>query len=235
MRLTKVLKWMAMGSFAAVVAMWIGSVFTPFMFAGLGRLAGGALIITGFTLVALACATTLEQGRCMALMWSGIAATALSGAGWITYSFQLTGFTSQVEHLWVSWLMPPTCWAGLCLVIGLVRQRRQPGAVGIWLGRATIAGAALLAAAVPPAVWFHMGRRDDDVVRSLGALAVLIVMGMVATMVIARLRQLEGVEEQEHVRLDFTATCPRCELRQSMITGGDVCRNCGLRVKVIVP
>ncbi|MHC5007372.1 MAG: hypothetical protein ACYTGF_08465 [Planctomycetota bacterium] len=235
MRLTRVLKWTAMASFAAVVAMWIGSIFTPFMFAGLGRLAGGALIITGFTLVALACATTLEQGRCMALMWSGIAAAALSGTGWVAFSLQQAVLTPRAEQLWASWLVPSTCWAGLCVVIGLVRQRRQPSAVGVWLGRATIAGAALLAAAIPPAVWFDMGRRQADVVRSLGALAVLIVMGMVATMVIARLRQLEGVEDQEHVRLDFTATCPRCELRQPMITGGDVCRHCGLRVKVIVP
>jgi len=235
MRLTRVLKWTAMVSFAAVVAMWIGSIFTPFMFAGLGRLAGGALIITGFTLVALACATTLEQGRCMALMWSGIAAAALSGTGWVAFSYQQFVLTPQAGQLWASWLVPPTCWAGLCVVIGLVRQRRQPSAVGVWLGWATIAGAALLAAAIPPAVWFDLGRRQEDVVRSLGALAVMIVMGMVATMVIARLRQLEGVEDQEHVRLDFTATCPRCELRQSMITGGDVCRHCGLRVKVIVP
>ena len=226
---------MAIGSFAVAVATWIVSIFAPFMFAGLGDLGGGAVIITGLALAALACATTLEQGRCMALMWTGIAATALSGTGWVAFSFQLTGFTSQVAQLWVSWLVPPTCWAGLCVVIGLVRQRRQPGAVGIWLGRATIAGAALLAAAVPPAVWLDLGRLESTVVRSLGALAVLVGLGMVATMVIARLRQLEGVEDQEHVRLDFTATCPRCELRQSMITGGDVCRNCGLRVKVIVP
>jgi hypothetical protein len=235
MRLTKALRWTATGSFAVVVATWIASAFSPFMFAGLGSLAGGALIMTGFTLAALACASTLEQGRCMALMWSGIAATALSATGWVAFALQQAVLTSQAEQLWVSWLVLPTCWAGLCVVIGLVRQRRQPGAVGVWLGRATIAAAALLAAAVPPAVWFEMGHREDEVVRSLGALAVLIVMGMVATMVIARLRQLDGIEDQEHVRLDFTATCPRCELRQPMVTGGDVCRNCGLRVKVIVP
>jgi hypothetical protein len=235
MRLTSVLKWTAMVSFAAVVALWIGSIFNPFMFAGMASLAGAALIITGSTLVALACAATLEQGRCMALMWSGIAATALSAAGWVAFSFQLAMLTPRTETLWVSWLVAPTCWAGLCVVIGLVRQRRQPRAVGIWLERATIAGAALLAAAIPPAVWFELGRWEDDVVRSLGALAVVIVMGMVATLVVARLRQLEGVKEQEHVRLDFTAACPRCELRQPMVTGGDVCRNCGLRVKVIVP
>jgi len=235
MRLSKALKWMAMGSFAAMAAMRIGSMFAPFGFAGLGGLAGGAMIITGFALAALACASTLEQGRCMALMWSGIAASALSAIAWLAFELQQAVLTSRAEQLWVSSLVPPTCWAGLCVVIGLVRQRRQPRAVGVWLGRATIAGAALLAAAIPPAVWFDMGRLEDDVVRSLGALAVLIAMGMVATMVIARLRQLEGVEDQEHVRMDFTATCPRCELRQSMITGGDVCRNCGLRVKVIVP
>ncbi len=235
MRLTKALKWTAMGSFAAVVAMWIGSMFAPFMFVGLGGLTGGAVIITGFALAALACASTLERGRCMALMWSGIAALALSATGWVAFELQVAVLTSRAEQLWVSWLVPPTCWAGLCVVIGLVMQRRQPSAIGVWVGRATIAGAALLAAAVPPAVWFDMGRLEDEVVRSLGALAVLIVLGMVATMIIARLQQLEGVEDQEHVRLDFTATCPRCELRQSMITGGDVCRNCGLRVKVIVP
>ena len=143
-----------MVSFAAVVAMWIGSMFTPFTFVGPGGFAGAAVIITGFALAALACATTLEQGRCMALMWSGIAATALSATGWVAFELQVAVLTSRVEQLWVSWLVPPTCWAGLCVVIGLVMQRRQPSAVGVWMRRATIAGAALLAAAVPPAVWF---------------------------------------------------------------------------------
>ena len=224
-----------MVSFAAMVAMRIGSIFAPFMFVGLESLAGGAVIITGFALAALACATTLEQGRCMALMWSGIVASALSATAWVAFALRQGMLTPQTAQLWVSWLVPPTCWAGLCVVIGLVMQRRQPSAVGVWLGRATIAGAALLAAAIPPAVWFDLGRLEDEVVRSLGALAGLIALGMVATMIIARLQQLEGVEDQEHVRLDFAATCPRCELRQSMVTGGDVCRHCGLRVKVIVP
>ncbi|MHC4609814.1 MAG: hypothetical protein ACYS7M_05650 [Planctomycetota bacterium] len=235
MRLTKALKWTAIGSFAAVIAMWIGSIFAPFMFVGLAGLTGGAVIITGFAAAALACASTLEQGRCMALMWSGIAALALSATGWIAFALRGGALTSQAEQLWVSWLAPPTCWAGLCVVIGLAMQRRQPGVVGAWTRRATIAGAALLAAAIPPVVWFDLGHLEDEVVRGLGALAVLIVLGTVATLIIARLQQLEGVEDQEHVRLDFTATCPRCELRQSMVTGGDVCRNCGLRVKVIVP
>jgi hypothetical protein len=235
MRLTTVIKWTAMGSFAVVIVMWVGSMFAPHVFMGLQPLAGGALMATGFALAALACASTLEQGRSIALMWSGIVTSTLATAGWIAFGFRQPRMTPAAEELWVSLLVPLTCWVGLCAIIGLVRQRRQPIAVGVWVGRATIAGAALLAAAIPLAVSFDLGRWEDDVVRGLGALSVVVVLGLVAAMVIARLRQLEGVEEQEHVRLDFTAVCPRCELRQPMVTGGDVCRHCGLNIRVIVP
>jgi hypothetical protein len=171
----------------------------------------------------------------MALMWSGIAASALSAAGWVTFALLESLWTSRAEHLWISSLLPSTCWAGLCTVIGLVMQRRQLNAVGVWARRATIAGAALLAAAIPPAVWFDLQPHVDEVARGLGALAALVVFGLLVTMIIARLRQLEGSDDPEHLRLDFTATCPRCELRQPMVTGGDVCRSCGLHIKVIVP
>ena len=235
MRLTTVLKWTTFGSFLAMVALSVVTMLAPFLIAGLDALSAGAAILMCFALTALACATTLEQGRCTALMWSGIAASALSAAGWVAFRFQGGALTGPAVHLWVASLVPTTCWTGLCVVIGLVVQQRLTNAVGLWLRRATIAGAALLATSVPPAVWFGWEHPNDELIRSLSALAVLVCLGMVATMIIARLRQLEGVEDQELVRLDFSVTCPRCELRQSMVTGGDVCRNCGLRVKVVVP
>jgi hypothetical protein len=235
MRLTTALKWTAIMSFGAVLALWVGAMFAPFAFARLGGLAGAAVIVMVSALAALACASTLERGRCMALMWSGIAALALSAAGWVAFALLEGTLTPRAEQRWASLLVLPTCWGGLCVVIGLVMHRRVPSAVGLWMRRATIAVAALLAAAVPPAVWFDLGPREDDLLRGFGALSVLVILGVLATMIIARLRQLEGVEDEQPVRLDFTATCPRCGLRQPLVTGGDACRRCGLNIKVIVP
>jgi hypothetical protein len=233
-RLTAVLKWTTFGSFLAMVALWGIAMLSPFLVFGLDALTTGAGIVVCFSLAALACATTLEQGRCMALMWSGVVAAALSAAGWLAFRFQ-GALTGPAAERWVSVLMPTTCWTGLCVVIGLVMQQRQTHAVGLWLRRATIAGAALLAASIPPAIWLDLWRSPNAALRIQGALAVLVGLGMVATMILARLRQLEGVEGQEHLRLDFTATCPRCALRQRLVTGGDVCSRCGLHIKVIVP
>jgi hypothetical protein len=235
MRLSAALKWTTFVSFVAMVALSVVAMLAPFLVGGLDALSAGAGIVMWFSLLALGCATTLEQGRCMALMWSGIVASALSAAGWLAFRFQGGALTGPAAHLWVASLMPTTCWAGLCVVVGLAMQQRQTTAVGLWLRRATIAGAVLLAASIPPVVWLDLWRPADEAIKFLGALSVLVALGLVATMIVARLRQLEGIEDHELVRLDFTATCPRCELRQPMVTGGDVCSRCGLQVKVIVP
>lgn len=235
MRLSTVLKWMTLGSFLTMVALSVVTAASPFLFGGMDALSAGAAIVMWFSLAALACATTLEQGRCTALMWSGVVAAAGSAAGWLAFRFQFGALTGPAADVWVSWLMPSTCWSGLCVVVGLVMQQRQTRAVGLWLRRATIAGAAVLAGSIPPVVWLGLWWRGSWAFRIDGALAVLVCLGMVATMIVARLRQLEGVEGPELVRLDFTATCPRCELRQPLVTGGDVCRRCGLHIKVIVP
>lgn len=235
MRLTTALKWTTLASFAAMVVLTTAAVLAPFVVAGLDALSTGAAILMCFALMALACATTLEQGRCMALMWSGIAASGLSAAGWLAFRFQGGAPTGPAAHAWVAALMPTTCWAGLCVVTGLAMQQRQTGAVGLWLRRATIAGAALLAVSIPAVVWLELWDPRDGLVQVLGALAVLVGLGLVATMIVARLKHLEGLQDEEPIRLRFTATCPRCALRQPMVTGGDVCGRCGLQVKVTVP
>jgi hypothetical protein len=226
---------MILGSFLAMVALSVVAAASPLLIGGLDALSAGAAIVMWFSLAALACATTLEQGRTTALMWSGIVASAGSAAGWLGFRFQLGALTGPDADLWLSWLMPSTCWTGLCAVVGLVMQQRQTRAVGLWLRRATIAGAAVLAGSIPPVVWLDLWWGGSWAFRIEGALAVLVGLGMVATMILARLRQLEGVEGAELVRLDFTATCPRCALRQPLVTGGDVCSQCGLHIKVIVP
>lgn len=237
MRLTTVLRWTASGSFAAVILMWIAAVFGPFMVGWVGSLAGGLMLVMLFALAALGCAATLEQGRCMPVMRSGIAAATVAAVGWFTFRFLVPALNASTEAWWVGVLTPVTSWTGLCTVTALVMLRRRPSAVGVWTGRVTIACAAALAAAVLPAVWLEgrLGRVERTLERGLGILAVVVVLGLVVTLILARLRQLEGADDEEHIRLDFTARCPRCELRQELVTGGDACSGCGLRIKVIVP
>jgi len=237
MRLTTVLRWTAAGSFAAVILMRIAAVVGPFMVVRGSSLAGAMMLVTFFALAGLGCAATLEQGRCMPLMRAGIAAATVGAVGWFAFLYLLPRFNASTEAWWVGVLTPVTSWTGLCTVTALVMLRGRPGAFGRWTGRITIACAAVLAAAVLPAVWLDgsLGRVERTFERGLGTLAVVVVLGLLVTMILARLRQLEGAQDEEQVRLDFTGKCPRCGLRQELVTGGDACSGCGLRIKVIVP
>ena len=137
------------------------------------------------------------------------------------------------NEFWAVLILPVNDWALLCAVIGLLMQRRLHVAWAVYARGVTIGLAALFAVLLPIAAWQQM---EDPWGRLIPALAVLLTFGVILTLILSRLRQIAGVKEsQEVIRMPLTVTCPRCELRQDMVTGGDDCNRCALQIKVMVP
>ncbi len=233
-RLSTILKVTAVSCFVGAIVLRPLMAFAPFYVPSVHIVAAGLIPLALYSLVALACAITLERGRLVGLMWSGIAATAISVIAWAALA--MAASVGRVnDEFWALLILPVNNWALLCAVIGLLMQRRLHVAWGVYVRGVTIGLAALLAVLFPIAVW-QWQQMEDHWYRIIAALAVLLTFGVIGTLILSRLRQISGVQEsQEVIRMPLTVTCPRCELRQDMVTGGDACYLCGLQIKVMVP
>lgn len=231
-RLSTILKVTAVSCFVGAIVLRPLMALAPFYVPSVNIVAAGLIPLAVYSLAALACAITLERGRLVGLMWSGIAATAITVIAWAALA--MADSVGRVNNeFWAVLILPVNDWALLCAVIGLLMQRRLHVAWGVYARGVTIGIAALLAVLFPIAVWQHM---EDPWGRFIPALAVLLTFGVIGTLILSRLRQISGVQEsQEVIRMPLTVTCPRCELRQDMVTGGDACNRCGLQIKVMVP
>ena len=232
MRLSTILKVTAVSCFVGAIVVRPLMAFAPFYVPGVHIITASLIPLAVYSMAALACAITLERGRLVGLMWSGIAASAVAVIAWAALA--MAASVGRVDdEFWALLILPVNGWALLCAVIGLLMQRRLHVAWGVYVRGVTIGLAALLAVLLPIAVWQQM---DDLWGRFIPALAVLMTFGVIVTLILSRLRQISGVEEsQEVIRMPLTVTCPRCELRQDMVTGGDACNRCGLQIKVMVP
>ena len=78
---------------------------------------------------------------------------------------------------------------------------------------------------------------EDPLFLILTALFVLTLLSVIACKLLLGMQLASGdVDDSTLIkRLEFAAICPRCEMEQSLVTGGDRCRECGLDIKVIVP
>lgn len=231
-RLSTILKVAAVSCFVGAIGLRPLMAIAPFYVPGARIVAAGLIPLAVYSLAALACAITLERGRLVGLMWSGIAASAIAVIAWA--SLAMATSMGRVDHeFWALLILFVNDWALLCAVIGLLMQRRLHVAWGVYARAVTIGLATLLAVLVPIAAWQEM---EDPWGKLIAALAVLLTFGVFVTLILSRLRQIAGVKEsQEVIRMPLTVTCPRCELRQDMVTGGDACNRCALQIKVMVP
>ncbi len=238
MRLSTIFKWIFLITLLGGIALLVVSRTGLFwMTAGWEVLISAAFLSALFSAPALACALTMERGRLRALLWTGIAASIFSAGGWIGLVWLFRSLPTPLDQMWINTMTIPTSWSVFCAVIALLMRRRLTNRVGFIVRTITIISISLLAVMLPPMVWYDdlPGRVDEVMYKTASITATIGAFGLISTMLIAGYVRFGSDDEEEVIRLQMSATCPRCGLRQRILTGGDACERCSLRIKVIVP
>ena len=238
MRLSTIFKWILLFTLLCGVALFAASRTGFFwMTPGWDVLIYVAFLSSLFSAPALACALTMERGRLRALLGTGIAASILSAGGWIGLVWLLPSLPTPLDQMWTNTMVVPTSWSVFCAVIALLMRRRLTNRVGFIVRTITIISISLLAVMFPPMVWYddHAGRVDEVMYKTASITATIGAFGLISTMLIAGYVRFGSDDDEEVICLQMSATCPRCGLRQRILTGGDACERCSLRIKVIVP
>lgn len=238
MRLSTILKWIFLITLLGGIALLVVARTSLFwMTAGWEVLISAAFLIAIFSAMALACALTMERGRLRSLLWTGIAASILSAGGWIGLAWLSRSLPSPLQEMWAKAMIVPTSWSVFCAVTALLMRRRLTSRVGLIVRTITIISISLFAIATPLMVWYDdpPGQFNETLIKIVSIAATIGTFGLISTMLIGGYRQHDGDADEEVIRLQMSATCPRCGLRQPLLTGGDTCKRCSLRIKVFVP
>ncbi len=238
MRLSTIFKWIFLITLLCGIALLVVSRISLFwMTAGWEVLIFAAFLSAIFSAMALACALTMERGRLRSLLWTGIAASIFSAGGWIGLVWLYPSLPSPLERMWTNAMMIPTSWSLFCAVTALLTHRRLTSRIGLVVRTITIISISLFAITTPLMLWYDdpPGQYDETLIKIVLIAATIGTFGLISTMLIGGYRQYECDADEEVIRLQMSATCPRCGLRQPLLTGGDACKRCSLRIKVIVP
>lgn len=239
MRLSRILR----GTFLISLFIGIGlSVFSGmFYFAVMpswGFLIGPLFVIALFSAVALACALTIERGRLEKLLWSGIATAVIAATGW-NFGIWLDAFLSSSDReLCVYILAPITSWSLLCAITAVLLRNRITNLAARITCSITIISFALLAVLVVIVVSRTVAAshiNNDAFVKPILYTTVIAVTNLLLTVILSNIKQIQGVTEVEVIKIEMDVSCPRCKLKQIIMTGGASCNRCGLRIKVSIP
>ena len=239
MRLSRILR----GTFLISLLIGIGlSIFSGmFYFAAMpswGFLIGPTFVITLFSAVSLACALTIERGRFEKLLWSGIAASVIAATGW-SFGIWLEAFLSNSDkELCIYILAPITAWSLLCAIIAILLRNRITNRAARVTCSITIMSLTLLAVLVVIVVSRAVAvdyYRNDAFIKPILYTSVIAVTNLLLTVILSNIKQIQGATEEEVIKIEMGVSCPRCELKQIIMTGGASCNRCGLRIKVSIP
>ncbi|MHC5022757.1 MAG: hypothetical protein ACYTGG_02435 [Planctomycetota bacterium] len=189
------------------------------------------------------CAMAFERGRHRAWMVTGLAAGVLAYGAWVRAIFLVPTVTRDE---WAFLLMlgtPPTGYAVfMSFAAALALLRTPPGWVRP-VRRATIVCGAACAAFIVASIcyypivdeawsWREQQIYTEMTARGGGVLAILSGAGLVAVLIGSISPRLGEESMPASQRLTLAITCPRCGTRQRIVTDGDSCHDCGLRIKV---
>jgi len=245
MALKRILGFLLFALVAAAVLLWLIDGFFPFVMPGASRLAAAATIAAGFVAAALSCATAMERGRARRWMITGLFACAVGALGWVrmVWFHPIGRPASWVAPLLL--LMPPTCWAGLMMLVAWLVLPQVTKRWLVWVRAFSVVFASLLAAHVCIATcayplfvdevymsWQDEQRYIDLTMRSGAVLAIMTMIGLLGVHVPARIAELTDDEASSPGEYTMRVTCPRCGGVSEICSGGDTCAHCGLKINV---
>lgn len=239
MKLSRILR----GTFLISLLIGIGlSIFSGmFYFAAMpswGFLIGPTFVIALFSAVSLACALTIERGRFEKLLWSGIATAVIAATGW-SFGIWLDAFLSDTDKVLCVYILAPiTSWSLLCAITAVLLRNRITNLAARITCSITIISFALLAVLVVIVVSRTVAAshiNNDAFVKPILYTTVIAVTNLLLTVILSNIKQIQGATDEEVIKIEMDVSCPRCELKQIIMTGGASCNRCGLRIKVSIP
>ena len=238
MKLSRVLRWIFLTFLFGGIALSIIS--QVFYVSGMPRwryLIVVSLIIALASGVALACALTIERGRVALLLWSGIAAAVIAAIGWICMIWLEGLLSPPATEVFKYILIPISSWSVLCAIIAILFRNRIPNLAARITCTITIVSSALLAVFVSIFIWREnsVGSGNDLIIKLISCDAVLTICGLLLTLILCNIKQIQGSAEEQLIKIEMNIFCPRCEFQQDIMTGGASCCRCGLRIKVSIP
>lgn len=196
-----------------------------------------ALLVGGFSTIALICAIVQGKGRFAGLMWTGIG----TGGGALLTWLLLIWFDPWAwfnnyeveEHLATvgGTFTTLSLWSAHYGLLSLPRLDREPHRV---IRACTLGLAGALGLAMILVLWTQA--YEEWSAKMIGVLTVLASCGTVVTPVLALIEHLARRGEPETLarRVEIDLSCPRCGTAQRVRAGGARCKSCGLRVNVDV-
>lgn len=199
---------------------------------GTERLILTAMLVAGFSILALACSIVMSKRRAVVLMWGSIATGCTAAAigllfVWMDIPYWSTTFQVLAKSGAIA--LTTAIWGmhfGLLQLLPMTTDRTRIVRVG------TLIVAGFLGALIVLAILSEID--DEWVGRILAVLSILTACGSAIAPVLALLDFLRhrGKAESISSRVMIELKCPRCFSQQTVRAGTARCTNCGLRIDV---
>ncbi len=198
-----------------------------------------ALLVGGFSIVALMAAVVIERKRLVPLMWCGIGCAGAALLGWLILLWGDGVMDWEIEELILKSSMTAALaaigltHAGLMFLPKLYARWRQAVRTG------AIVATGITLGLIIPFMWFEdMIPYDAEwtIWRTIGVFAILGSAGTIVTPVLWKLQSIQVHAPAESIphRVLVGITCPRCQTEAMLKTGGAKCSACGLKITIDV-
>jgi len=194
----------------------------------------GFLLLAAFSFTALLCVNMLCRSRYVALMWVGVAASALAFLVWqpvamiewwrINFNEKALTVAGTVFTVTAAW----------CALFAALR-------INTWINRlsqvvmvSTLSLAAVIA--LMTIVIVIDEPRDDTFWGMYAIFCLLAACGLLASLALSLMSRVRTAGSGETIsgKVVVQLVCPRCRSEQGMRTGLSRCTSCGLRIELIV-
>lgn len=233
MRLSRLLRWFVLAMVGAAAAAGLSILLFPAWLGLADRLLHSCVVLAALGLASIGCAVPMERGKLTGLMRSGLLVAGVTAVTWMTLLWFPLAF--DTEQRLAKGVGTTTVWVLLVMVIGLFMIPRMTLRAAVILRAVTMGLASLLAILVVALLWTRSGLGSPPLIGAISVAATLTGCALPMTLLLARFHELRSGRNPEPFRMALAVTCPRCNQRQMIRTGGDQCAACGLRITVSIP
>jgi len=189
---------------------------------GVGRALLTTAALTGYYIVAIPGAALREHGRFVRLAVTGLAACVVGFLMLLACIWAESSDNEAFAKATAIVAISAFSLAQTCLLV------RVPVGLSLdWLRRGMIACVWAVAAVGSAIIVWEP--REEFPFRFLGALGVMDASGSLALVILAKLRQVQGIEKLESTAARLEIRCPRCTTPQTVGAGASQCTACGLK------
>jgi hypothetical protein len=183
------------------------------------------VVLLGFYVLAIPCASLRERRRWVPAAWAGLVACAGAFLLTLVCIWWDDGPDDVYVKAAVIAAIVAFSFAHTCLL------GRIPGGLGLdWLLRAALYCLWTVAALASMMIAFEI--KEEGAIRILGALGVLDASSSLALVIMTTLRRMRKIEKLETTEGRIEIRCPRCTTRQVVDAGASKCTACGLKFRI---